>query len=135
MILVQIFAIKESGLLRHLRHYFNGSMKNPITILLGLFEMLTEFIRVISLALRFFLVITIGEVIITVFKYLGGIAAPITAFPFLALELAVGALQAYIFVMLSVMYLAVAVKHGAEHEDTTTDEPLPKLKEIHNISG
>jgi F-type H+-transporting ATPase subunit a len=135
MILVQTFAIKESGLLRHLRHYFNGSMLNPITIFLGVFEMLSEFIRIVSLALRLFLVITIGEVIIAVFSYLGGFAAPITALPFLALELAVAALQAYIFVMLSVMYLAVAVKHGAEHEDSTTEESLVKLKEIHTIGG
>ncbi|CAN5660989.1 F0F1 ATP synthase subunit A [soil metagenome] len=135
MVLVQTFAIKESGFFRHLRHYFNGSMKNPVTWLLGAFEMLTEFIRVGSLALRLFLVITVGEIIIAVFTYLGGFVAPLVAMPFVFLELLVAALQAYIFVMLSVMYLAVAVKHGSEHEHSTTDEPLPELKRIHHVSG
>jgi F0F1-type ATP synthase membrane subunit a len=64
---------------------------------LGVFEMLTEFIRVASLALRLFLVITIGEVIIAVFAYLGGAVAPLVALPFLALELGVGALAGIYF--------------------------------------
>lgn len=116
MCLVQYFAIKESGFLKHLSHYFNGSLKNPLTIFLGVFEMFSELIRVFSLALRLFLNVTIGEVIISVFSYLGGAAAPIVALPFVLLELAVGALQAYIFVTLSMTYLSVAIKHGSEHE-------------------
>lgn len=134
MIFVQTFAIKESGFVNHIKHYFTGSMKNPVTLLLGLFEMFSELTRIASLALRLFLVITIGEVIIAVFSYLGGFVAPLTALPFVFLEILVALLQAYIFVMLSVMYLAVAVKHGAEHE-ATTDEPLPELKKIHEVSG
>lgn len=114
-VMVQYFAIRESGVLRHLRHYFNGSLKNPITILLGIFEMFSDLTRIASLALRLFLNVAIGEIIIAVFSALGGIAAPITALPFTVLELLVGALQAYIFVMLSVMYLAVAIKHD-DHE-------------------
>ncbi len=116
MVLVQYFAIKESGFLKHLGHYFNGSLKNPLTLFLGVFEMFSELIRIFSLALRLFLNVTIGEVIIAVFSYLGSIAGPVTALPFVMLELAVGALQAYIFVMLSMTYLSVAIKHGAEHE-------------------
>ena len=118
-ILVQYFAIRESGISRHVRHYFNGSLKNPITLLLGVFEMFSDLTRIASLALRLFLNVAIGEIIIAVFSALGGLAAPITALPFTILELLVGALQAYIFVMLSIMYLAVAVSHAQheEHED------------------
>ncbi|MBI1856747.1 F0F1 ATP synthase subunit A [Candidatus Saccharibacteria bacterium] len=117
-IMVQYFAIKESGAASHLRHYFSGSLKNPITLLLGIFEMFSDLTRIASLALRLFLNVAIGEIIIAVFSALGGVAAPITALPFTILELLVGALQAYIFVMLSIMYLAVAVQHGGhdEHE-------------------
>lgn len=123
MTLVQAFAIKESGFLKHLGHYFNGSLKNPLTLFLGVFEMFSELIRVFSLALRLFLNVTIGEVIISVFTYLGSFAGPVTALPFVMLEMAVGALQAYIFVMLSMTYLSVAIKHGAEHdsEDHVTE--------------
>jgi F-type H+-transporting ATPase subunit a len=126
MVMVQYFAIKESGFLKHLSHYFNGSLKNPLTLFLGVFEMLSELIRVFSLALRLFLNVTIGEVIIAVFSYLGSVVAPLTALPFVLLELAVGALQAYIFVTLSMTYLSVAIKHGSEHEaeDHPTEEAV-----------
>ncbi|GAC1386962.1 MAG: F0F1 ATP synthase subunit A [Candidatus Saccharimonadales bacterium] len=132
-LLVQYFAIKESGVLRHLRHYFNGSMKNPITLLLGIFEMFSDITRIFSLALRLFLNVAIGEIIIAVFSKLGGLAAPITALPFTILELLVGALQAYIFVMLSIMYLAVAVSHGA-HE-TNSDDHLTVDEVVHAEVG
>lgn len=116
MFFIQKFAIAESGFIPHMKHYFNGSFKNPMTWFLGGFEILGEFTRIFSLALRLFLNVAIGEIIITVFAYLGAAAAPITSLPFVILELLVGALQAYIFVMLSVMYLAVAVKHHEQHE-------------------
>lgn len=123
-LLVQYFAIRESGLIRHLRHYFNGSMKNPITLLLGIFEMFSDLTRIASLALRLFLNVAIGEIIIAVFSALGGLAGPVTALPFTILEFLVGALQAYIFVMLSIMYLAVAVKHGEHDAHESPDDHL-----------
>ena len=68
----------------------------------------------LSLSIRLFLNVTIGEAVIAVFAYLGHVAAPITAAPFTAIELFIGALQAYIFCILSVMYLAIAVNHATE---------------------
>ena len=112
MILIQYFAVRESGPIRHLRHYFAGKLWNPLTYMIGIYELFNELIRVFSLALRLFLNIAIGEIIISVFSYLGKFAAPITSFPFLFLELGVALLQAYIFVMLSVTYLSLAIMHG-----------------------
>jgi F-type H+-transporting ATPase subunit a len=116
MVMVQTFAIRESGIGKHIRHYFAGSLKNPATYLFGFLEVFTEFTRVISLALRLFLNVVIGEIIIAVFAYLGKVAAPITSLPFVALELFVALLQAYIFVMLSATYLAVATHHNQSEE-------------------
>jgi len=123
-IMLQIFAIRESGFGKHIRHYFNGSLKNPMTLFLGIFEMFSDTTRIFSLALRLFLNVAIGEIIIAVFSALGGSAGFITALPFTILELLVGALQAYIFVMLSIMYLAVAVNHAGhdESDHLTIDE-------------
>lgn len=112
MLMIQAFAIRESGFIPHLRHYFAGKLWNPLTYLVGVYEVFNELIRVFSLALRLFLNVAIGEIIIAVFSYLGKFAAPLTAFPFLFLELGVALLQAYIFVMLSVTYLSLAMKHG-----------------------
>jgi F-type H+-transporting ATPase subunit a len=84
-------------------------------LLIGIIEMVTDVTRVLSLSLRLFLNVTIGDIVISVFSYLGHVAAPITALPFTLLELGVGALQAYIFVVLAVMYLAMAA--NAHHDD------------------
>lgn len=117
MTMIQYFAIRESGPIRHLRHYFAGKLWNPLTYLVGVYEVFNELIRIFSLALRLFLNVAIGEIIIAVFSFLGKFAAPITAFPFLFLELGVCLLQAYIFVMLSVTYLSLAASHGHDEDE------------------
>lgn len=116
IIIVQTLAIRESGLLKHLRHYFQGNMKNPMTLALGGLELFSELTRIVSLALRLFLNVVIGEILIAVFAYLGGVAAPAAALPFTLLELFVGVLQAYIFVVLCISYLAVATAHNHDDE-------------------
>ena len=117
MFYIQYFAMRESGFVKHLRHYFAGKLWNPLTYVIGFYEVLNELIRVFSLALRLFLNVAIGEIIIAVFTYLGKVAGPVTALPFLVLELGVAILQAYIFVMLSVTYLSLAISHGHEEEE------------------
>jgi len=126
MLLVYGASIRESGGLRkYFRHFFVGSPANPLYLVIGLLEMLTDLTRVISLSLRLFLNITIGEIVIAVFAYLGHILAPLTALPFTLVELFIGALQAYIFTVLSTMFLAIAVNHAGEHAgdmDLTEDD-------------
>lgn len=122
IIIVQTLAIRESGLFKHLGHYFQGSFKNPMTLALGAMEIFSEFTRIISLALRLFLNVVIGEILIAVFAYLGGGLAPLAALPFTLLELFVGLLQAYIFVVLCISYLAVATSHN--HDDAHEEARL-----------
>lgn len=129
MIMIQYFAVRESGFIKHLRHYFAGKLWNPLTYLIGFYEVFNELIRVFSLALRLFLNVAIGEIIIAVFSYLGKFAAPLTAFPFLFLELGVALLQAYIFVMLSVTYLSLAIKHGHD-EDHALEETAEQMTAV-----
>lgn len=127
MAVVYTASIKESGgFVRYLRHFFVGSPKNPLYLLIGMLEMLTDLTRVISLSLRLFLNVTIGEIVIAVFSYLGHVVAPLTALPFTLIELFIGALQAYIFTILGTMYLAIAVNHAGHRADDvalTEDEP------------
>ncbi len=120
MVLVQVIAIRESGPKSHFKHYFPMSMANPLTYLIGAFEIFTELTRLLSLGLRLFLNIAVGEILISVAAYLGGPAASVAALPFTLLEIFVGALQAYIFVVLCAAYLsATTASHGGEeHKET-----------------
>ena len=129
MVFVYAASIREAGgPLKYIRHFFIGNPLNPLYLVIGLLEMFTDLTRVLSLSLRLFLNITIGEIVIAVFAYLGGLFAPLTALPFFTLELLVAALQAYIFTILSTMYLAIAVNHATEHHasDDLTDDGVPE---------
>jgi len=121
MIVVQVLAIKENGGLGHIKHYFPLSFLNPANYLIGLFEIFTEFTRLISLGLRLFLNVAVGEILISVASYLGGtFAAPIAALPFTLLEIFVGVLQAFIFVVLCIAYLAATTAgHTQEHQEAS----------------
>lgn len=121
MVLIQVFAIKESGVIGHLRHFFGGSLLNPLTYLIGVSEIFTEFTRLFSLALRLFLNVVIGEILIAIFAYLGGTFGFVTAVPFTLLEVFVGLLQAYIFVLLTVSYLSIAIDHSHDNEEVEVE--------------
>lgn len=140
MVFVYAASIKESGgVIKYLRHFFIGSPKNPLFFIIGVLEMLTDLTRVVSLSLRLFLNVSIGEILIAVFAYLGHVAAPLTALPFTLLEIFVGALQAYIFVVLSTMYLAIAVnhtQHDAEHDaERLTEDDQPETIGVSHPAG
>lgn len=124
MVVVYVASIREvGGFAKYIRHFFIGSPLNPLYLVIGLIEMVTDLTRAFSLALRLFLNIAIGEIVIDVFSYLGTLLAPasvlspITALPFTLLELGIGALQAYIFVILAVNYLAISVNSAHTHPD------------------
>ena len=133
MIVVYVASIREiGGFRKYIRHFFMGSLFNPLYLVIGLIEIVTDLTRTLSLALRLFLNMAIGEIVIAVFAYLGTLLAPasvlspITALPFTLLELGVGALQAYIFVILAVNYLAIAVNSAHDH-DLTEESPAETI--------
>lgn len=127
MALVYVSSIRELGLKSYFSHFFVGSLKNPFYIFLGVIEMITDITRVVSLSLRLFLNISIVEIIVVVFAWLGHVLAPITATPFFLLDLFDDLLQAFIFVLLGAMYLAIAVNHGSAHEGhNLTSDALPE---------
>lgn len=134
MIVVYVASVREvGGIRKFIRHFFIGSPLNPLYLVIGLIEIITDLTRTLSLSLRLFLNIAIGEIVIAVFAYLGSLLAPsqllspVTALPFTLLELGVGALQAYIFVILGVNYLAIAVNSANAHDDAHEDEQTEAL--------
>jgi F-type H+-transporting ATPase subunit a len=142
MLFVYGASIKEAGgLFKYLRHFFVGNPLNPGYLFLALIELFTDLTRVISLSLRLFLNVAIGEILISIMAFLAGQAtpflSPIAATPFVLLEFAVGALQAYIFTILSVMYLATAVNAAGAHGDHAdlTEDDVPETMELRTSGG
>lgn len=129
MIFVYISSIREAGSFgKYMRHFFVGSPKNPLFLFVGLLEMMSDLFRMISLSLRLFLNVAVGEMIIAVFQWLGHLGGPLLGAPIWLFDLFDVTLQAFIFVILSIMYLAVAVNHSGEtDEEFLEKEVLPEL--------
>lgn len=129
MIVVYVSSVREVGIKDYFSHFFMGSIFNPLYLFIGVVEMITDLIRVFSLSLRLFLNIAIVEGIVVVFAWLGHIIAPVTAVPFYFLDIFDDLLQAYIFALLGVMYLAIAVNHVAEKHANASDNADEDLNE------
>jgi F-type H+-transporting ATPase subunit a len=137
MIFVYISSIREAGSFgKYMRHFFVGSPKNPLFLFVGLLEMMSDLFRMISLSLRLFLNVAVGEMIIAVFQWLGDLGGPLLGAPIWLFDLFDVTLQAFIFVILSIMYLAVAVNHSGEtDEEFLEKEVLPDLKTSGKMEG
>lgn len=118
---IQVVAIRELGIKKHLMHYFTNKPWNPMNLFIGVIEVMGEFIRIITLSMRLFGVIYAGEVLIHVVGELAGNFGWAATFPIYLLEIFFGVIQAYLFMMLSMVYLAIATND--DHADEPTDDP------------
>lgn len=95
----------------YLKRFFNFT--NPMKFVLGLLELTSEISRIISFAFRLFGNIFAGEVLLAVSLTLLPFLAPI---PFLGLEIFVGAIQAMVFAVLTLVFWNMAtVPHEEGH--------------------
>lgn len=112
------FGIRAGGLRGYLATF---ASPNPIMIPLNLIESLT---RTFSLLVRLFGNVMSGVFVIGIVLSLAGLLVPI---PLMALDLLTGAVQAYIFAILAMVFIAGAVneeKPDAGTETATTNKGI-----------
>jgi F-type H+-transporting ATPase subunit a len=114
--LVTVFTVNFLGILAlgfriHISKFI--TFKDPISFFIGILELISEFAKIISFSFRLFGNVFAGEVLLTITAFLMPYIIPL---PFLFLEIFVGFIQAFIFTMLSIVFIAIAT---AEHEATT----------------
>jgi F-type H+-transporting ATPase subunit a len=80
-------------------------MVNPIKIFVGLIEIVGEIAKVASLSLRLFGNIFAGEVLLASMMAISAYVLPI---PFMFMELIVGTVQALVFAILTLAFMAIA---------------------------
>jgi F-type H+-transporting ATPase subunit a len=103
------FGIVILGVFTHLKKFLNFG--GPIKFFVGILEFLSEISRIISFSFRLFGNIFAGEVLLTIMFFLLPYIVPI---PFLMLEMFFGAIQAFIFAMLTLVFLSASTAH-VEH--------------------
>lgn len=101
---VEIFGIVTISLFKYLKKFVNIN-KNPIFTFVGFIEFISEISRIISLSFRLFGNIFAGEVLLIVISFLMPFVLPL---PFMFIELFVGLIQAFIFAILTLVFLKVA---------------------------
>lgn len=121
IVTVQVYAIKHLGVFGNAGRYLRNPLKDPIGAFEGLLELIGEFSRGAALALRLFGNAFAGEILLVVIAALTGYLASITLPFFMAFELFIGFIQAYVFFMLTLIFTALAVSH----EHTTDDHSSP----------
>ncbi len=124
---VQFYALKELGLLGHLKHYFTNEPWKPMNLLIGLNEVMGEFIRIMTLSMRLFGVIYAGEVLLHVIAELSGSFGWATTIPIYFMEIFFSGIQAYLFMMLSMVYLAIATRNEHAHDEYAESVPPARL--------
>jgi len=102
---VNIAGARRLGFFKHFKKFFNFT--NPINFFVGILEFFSEFAKMISFSFRLFGNIFAGEVLLIIMASLLPYLAPI---PFLFLEIFVGFIQAFIFGMLTLVFIAGAVR-------------------------
>lgn len=106
--LIQWWGISTLGFFRYGSKFIN--LSSPINFFVGLLELVAEFARLISFSFRLFGNMLAGEILLLVMTFLVAIASPIMVV-FYGLELFVGAIQAFVFGTLTLVFAMGAVSH------------------------
>ncbi len=102
--------IKTQGLFKYLKH-FTGPIPLLAPLLLPI-EIISHFSRPVSLSIRLFGNIFAEELLIIVIASIIPFLVPL---PFMAIALFTATIQAFVFVLLSCIYIGGAVAHEEEH--------------------
>ena len=122
LIMVQFLAIQAHGPIGNLKRYFRNPIKDPIGSFEGLLEFIGEFSRYAALSVRMFGNAFAGEILLVILAVLTGYVSVIALPPFMAFELFIGFVQAYVFFILTVIFTSLAIEsHGDHHEQLTSD--------------
>lgn len=105
VIVTNLIGIKTVGF-SYLKKYFNFS--NAINFFIGVLEFISEVGKILSFTFRLFGNVFAGELLLIV---LTSLTFGIATLPFMGLELFFGFIQAYVFFMLTTVFVGMAFNH------------------------
>lgn len=126
----QIYAFKYMGFRGNLGRYFINPLKDPIMTFVGILELVAEMSRLLGLSFRLFGNVLAGEVLLIMIAYLTQYLSPLALQPFYLFELFIGGIQAYIFFMLTVVFISLGLSHHGD--EPSVDHSPAALKPVEN---
>ena len=103
VIATQMFSWQHLGVRLYIRRFFD--LRSPIRFFIGVFEIISESVKVLSFSFRLFGNVFAGEVLLLVVAFLAPYLVPV---PFMILEIFIGVIQAFIFAMLTLSFIKTA---------------------------
>lgn len=125
MVAVQFYALKFHGFFGNAGRYLKNPIKDPIGSFEGALEIIGEVSRGVALSFRLFGNAFAGEVLLMVVGLLSGYLAALSLPFFMAFELFIGFIQAYVFFMLTLIFASLAVQTHGGH-DSSDHSPAKK---------
>ena len=105
---VNLFSATALGIKKFVGRFIHP--RNIIMTSVGMLEIVSEFVKIVSFSFRLFGNVFAGEVLLLIVGFLLPLIVPL---PFLFLEVFVGFIQAFIFSMLTMVFIAMAVSEPA----------------------
>jgi F-type H+-transporting ATPase subunit a len=116
MVMVQVYAISRHGFFGNIGRYLRNPLKDPIGAFEGFLELIGEVSRGSALSLRLFGNAFAGEILLLIIATLTSFMATITLPLFMAFELFIGFIQAYVFYILTLIFTALAIDIHGGHQ-------------------
>ncbi len=111
VVATHLLTINVLGIFGYLKKFLS---LNPINLLIGLLEFVLEFVKIISLSFRLFGNIFAGKIVLVTVTGMFAFLAPL---PFIMLETIVSLVQALVFAMLTMVFMAVLSTPHLDHQE------------------
>lgn len=110
MALISVLFVNLYGGYKHRLSYFKKylNFSSPLNFFVGLLELISELGKIISFSFRLFGNIFAGEILLIVISFL---TFGLAVLPFYGLEFFVGFIQAFVFFVLTSVFLSLAIQH------------------------
>lgn len=118
--MIELFGFQALGM-NYLTKFFNFK-EGGMGFFVGILELISEFVRIIAFSFRLFGNIFAGEVVLGVMAYLFAYLLPL---PFYGLELFVAFMQAFIFSVLTLVFMSLATLAHGGHDEHGHPETMP----------
>lgn len=130
IIAAQVYAFKYLGFKGNMGRYFVNPLKDPIMAFVGILELVAEFSRLLGLSFRLFGNVLAGEILLIMIAFLTQYVSPVMLQPFYLFELFIGGIQAYIFFMLSTVFISLGLAHHDANELSDHDHSIVESKKL-----
>ena len=119
MVMAQVYAAKVHGFFGNIGRYIRNPLKDPVGSMEGILELIAEFSRMLALSLRLFGNVFAGE---------AAYFASIAMLPFMIFELFIGTIQAYVFFMLTTVFISLGLASHDENDSSFDHSPADNKK-------